>query len=221
MKIFNIESDTHSGKRRKNNEDCYIVRPDLGFFAVADGVGGHECGEVASFVACAKFAELLEKITNPTKEDLQNLLETVDKYVMSLAGTVDITPYETGYGMASTFTGLYFGENTYLLNVGDSRCYNFLDGKLTQVSVDQQDPDYGFLLAAVGLDILSEPDLSFTTEVKNNSGRWLLATDGLEELTEEEITECMLLPLKSCKEELIKRTLEKGARDNVTIILLE
>lgn len=218
MKNLKISHLTHPGKRRSNNEDCYIVRPDLGFYAVADGVGGSQSGEVASFVACAKFAELLSMESTPTSESLTEILKTVDDYIPTLAGTFN-NKGEEGYDMCTTFTGLHFGDKTRLIHVGDSRCY-FLDENnlLTQVSADHQD-SWGFLTAVLG------GGLCFHTYVTNLEvdpvKRWLLATDGLEELTREEIEECMQLSIEECKEELLKRTLGKGARDNVSFILLE
>lgn len=219
MKNLQTAHVTHEGKRRKNNEDCYIIRSDLGFYAVADGLGGHQSGEVASFVSCAKFVELLEKIKNPTKEDLEGILKEVDNYVISLAGTFEIN-YENGCGMGTTFTGLLFSEKIFLIHIGDSRCYNYRDGQLIRISRDHQD-GWGYLITSLGLDINLDSYLSYVTEIEDISGRWLLATDGLEELSEKEIEECMNLPLEECKKELLKRTLDKGAKDNVTLILLE
>lgn len=219
MKNLQATHVTNEGKRRKNNEDCYIVRPDLGFYAVADGLGGHQSGEVASFVSCAKFAELLEKIKNPTKEDLEEILKKTDDYIISLSGTFKLNG-ETGWGMGTTFTGLLFSEKTFLIHVGDSRCYNYKNDQLTQISKDHQD-NWGYLITSLGLNINLDSYLSFVTEIEDISGRWLLATDGLEELTKEEIEECMKLSLEECKETLVNKTLEKGAKDNITIILLE
>ncbi|HEX8768509.1 MAG TPA: protein phosphatase 2C domain-containing protein, partial [Jatrophihabitans sp.] len=126
-------SATDVGRVRTLNEDSLLAVP--GLFVVADGMGGHAAGEVASQLAIAEFARLAEQPT-VRAEDVTEVVRQANEHILS-AGA------ERGdrHGMGTTLTGIgvvgsEHGEELAVFNVGDSRVYRFTEGQLHQLTVD-------------------------------------------------------------------------------------
>ena len=107
---------THPGLKRENNEDCFLSAPDAGLWAVADGMGGHEAGEVASAIV----RDTLEKLVTETHPfSLSDAIQQAHQAILSSA--------EKGigaFGMGSTLVALYSQKKNYQIAwVGDSRAY--------------------------------------------------------------------------------------------------
>jgi len=143
--VYHALSDV--GRKRKGNEDSYFVNPEQNLFVVADGMGGHAAGEVASKVAVESINEFVcmtsgdEEITWPYGLDENmsydgNRLKTSIRYANNkvLTATKDSVEYE---GMATTVVAvLVDGHTANLAHVGDSRIYLFRNGTMTQLTSD-------------------------------------------------------------------------------------
>lgn len=221
---------TDPGAVRELNEDSCLVEPELGLWLVADGMGGHSSGDVASQVAS-------ETIENRVREgaDLGDAIKAAHHEVLKVAGE-----RKGSEGMGTTVvTALVNGADYQVAWVGDSRAYLF-DGELTQITRDHsyvQDllrsgaltpeeasthPSRHLLTRCLGVN----PEDTF--EVGLRRGRFsrgqevLLCSDGLtEELTDEEIVD--ILASRASPQErvdkLVDAAIEHGGRDNVTVVL--
>jgi len=184
-------SATDVGRVRTLNEDSLLAVP--GLFVVADGMGGHAAGEVASQLAVAEFAGLAEQPVRP--EDLTETVRRANDHILSAAA-------ERGdrFGMGTTLTGVGVvgserGEQLAVFNVGDSRVYRLTGGQLEQLTVDhsavQELVDAGRLTAeaarshprrnvvtrSLGSDPGPAPDVWLLDPVAGD--RFLVCSDGL------------------------------------------
>ncbi len=234
MKFY---SATDIGRVREKNEDSLLASPPL--FAVADGLGGHLAGEVASNLALS----LIEK---ELKEPVSNREELIKKMINAIK-EVNKKVYERSReksdyrGMGTTLTLAYHLEDKlYFLHVGDSRAYLFRQGKLYRLTEDhsvvfqmfkegrisqeemETHPLRSTLTQAIGVSPSVQADV---VAVKTRVGdRYLLTTDGLTTmLKDEEIEEILKKNLsleESCRT-LINAANLKGGYDNITLVLLE
>jgi serine/threonine protein phosphatase PrpC len=227
---------TDLGLVREGNEDSALISENL--IAVADGMGGHAGGEVASAIAINSLVELLSvldstEIDLDSKDDLfVNITHQIDaKILQSSKDDPELS------GMGTTLTALNISENNVgLLHVGDSRCYRYRDKKLEQLSIDhtvmQELIDQGRLSPD---EVASHPQRSLLTQaLMGDSGitpilinfqiksgdKFLLCSDGLSNvLSNYEIIK--IIEANSDEQvipALIAAVKEKGAPDNITII---
>jgi len=219
---------THVGCRRKLNEDAVLACPDHRLWAVADGMGGHDAGEVAS----ASVVEALAKCS--TKDEVLNALRDVNAHLVEMA--------RTGFDsrtVGSTVVGLVVDEQGFTCFwAGDSRAYCVRDGALNRLSRDHslvQDlvdagmideaaaevhPNANVITRAVGASDHLHVE-TVTGDIRAGDV-FLLASDGLTRL----VTDDELLvdlhgdDLEAVAEHLLHMTLDRGAPDNVSLILL-
>jgi serine/threonine protein phosphatase PrpC len=233
---FNSFAQTDLGLVREGNEDSAIYGANL--IAVADGMGGHAGGEVASAIAINALAQLLPVITDPdididSREDLfLNITYEIDSQILEKSKQ---NPELAGMG--TTLTALNIsGNNVELLHIGDSRCYRYRDNKLEQLSYDhtvmQELLDQGRLTPE---EVFDHPQRSLLTQaLMGDSGldpilvsyeikagdQFLLCSDGLTNLLSDyEIGK--IIESKSGDDvitALITEVKAKGAPDNITII---
>lgn len=232
--VLDAGATTDVGLRRKANEDSFLSGYPV--FAVADGMGGHDAGDRASQAVIHQLSSLVGK-REIQPEALVSVLETARLTVAAIAD-------ETERGAGSTVTGvavsMHEGVAHWLVfNIGDSRVYRLRDGLLVQLSIDhslvQQLLDSGELAPAdlaafqgknvitraVGADD-SDADYWMHPIVQNE--RLLLCSDGLTgEASDEEIRELLLATpgAQPAADALVRRALENGGRDNVTVIVLD
>jgi serine/threonine protein phosphatase PrpC len=233
---FNSFAQTDLGLVREGNEDSAITCANL--IAVADGMGGHAGGEVASAIAINALSQLQpvlvdEKIDNDSREDLfLNITHEIDQVIQEKSkAQPDLA------GMGTTLTALsIFDKNIELLHVGDSRCYRYRDNKLEQLSYDhtvmQELLDQGRLTPQ---EVFDHPQRSLLTQaLMGDSGldpilisfeikkddRYLLCSDGLTNvLSDYEISKIIEANEdKAIPQSLITEVRSKGAPDNITII---
>ena len=156
---------SHPGLRREDNEDAYCVRPDLGLFMVADGMGGHAAGEVASQLA----VEVIEAFINDTRDaDVNTTWPFPYDPALSLDGNrlkaafrlanrrlaAAMEGDETLRGMATTAAAVLLGKGTPVVaHVGDSRVYLWRDGPLHQIT-----QDHSWVSEQVRAGVLTETD---------------------------------------------------------------
>jgi protein phosphatase len=235
MKYFGA-SDT--GRKRTNNEDAWLVAPELGVAILADGMGGENCGEVGSAVTVQGVVEYLrapeEGLT--AEELVKEAIRAANRRVMETAR--ERTECE---GMGSTVVLVLWRERRAVIaNVGDSRAYLQRAGGLQQLSYDQNFanelrtklgfseervrsmPNRNVLTMAVGT---FEHILIRTCVQELEPGdRILLCSDGLHgPVNNEAIAICLAGPesLQEKVERLIAAANQAGGPDNVTAVLLE
>ena len=128
-------SQTNQGRVRTSNEDSFVANPDAGLFLVADGMGGHAAGEIASQLAASTIEGMLVREASPdanVPEILRLAAEEANQRVFE-AQRQD----RALSGMGSTLTVLFFrGEKYYIAHVGDSRAYRLRNGSLDQLTRD-------------------------------------------------------------------------------------
>jgi len=146
MKIISC-SITDNGKKRTHNEDAYICDDNLGIFTVADGMGGHAAGDVASKIAVNTIVQYMQETINdpdatppfgtdanlsPDENHLKLAIQLANKKIYQQACS------DKNYkGMGTTIVVLYFNNNYFnVAHVGDSRAYQIRDGEITLITED-------------------------------------------------------------------------------------
>jgi PPM family protein phosphatase len=231
---LNYGFGSHRGRRRQLNEDSLVVTGNL--FAVADGMGGHEAGEVASRLCVETLAAGVKQARNDlTAEELQQLMVDADEAIRRVGGSRAGTTL-AGVAIVREQQGLYW----MVFNVGDSRTYRLSEGEFTQVSVDhsevQEMVDEGYLspeearhhprrhviTRALGTGEASEAD--FWMLSVHDGDRLMICSDGLtSDVSDEDIRaelESHHAP-QDAVDALIARALEGGGRDNITVIVVD
>jgi PPM family protein phosphatase len=226
---------TDVGRRRSLNEDAFLAAPPL--FLVADGMGGHQAGEVASATVIDEFARLSGRVSLDI-DDLQQALSTARRRVESL-------PIGAGAGAGTTLAGVSIadvdGEGYWLaLNLGDSRTYRLSEGVLEQVSVDHsvvqelidsgeldaaaaaRDARRNVITRAIGAGSASEPDYWLLPAEEGD--RILVCSDGLPtELDEARIDGILRAEThpQAAADRLVREAVAAGGRDNVTAVVVD
>ena len=194
-------------------------------FAVFDGIGGGDQGEVAAFIAASRFdADYSESPKDNTKQFLLDTCSNMNKAICRLA--------EERYlrSSGSTAAILMFGrKNIYVCNIGDSRVYQFSENELTQVSHDHSEigiygrkPPLTQHLGIPEIEFLIEPYLS--KGKYENKDRYLICSDGLSDMvSDDEIAEMLSEngSVLECAQRLMAKAIESGGKDNITLILCE
>ena len=224
-------SATNVGKVRKVNEDSLLEAPQIGLWAVADGVGGASAGDWASAFA----VQALGLVSKPTTMS-GFLAEVYDQIGAANSALRRRAEAEGHQAIATTIVTLLFCEERFAcVWAGDSRLYLLRNGRLSQISRDhsevQELVDSGILSAnearhhprgnivtrAVGafeqLELEMTQDLLFVNDI------FLLCSDGLTKMMEdEEVAAVLTEPIDRAVEDLIRIVLQRGAPDNVTVV---
>ena len=228
---------THVGLVRSNNEDSYAAEPNLGLFVVADGMGGAKAGERASSITVdTVMAEMKQAGDAANLDRLTESIQLSNRNVRWEAGQ-----NRQYAGMGTTVVAVLVNETrAYFANVGDSRAYLRTDGELYCVTSDhtwtnevgrglglteeqlRTHPYRNVLTKAVG----AEDSIEVETHIIEFAPKdlILLCSDGLHTVAGEEAILRNLQTGDSLEEKcdgLIESALEKGAPDNVTVVLIE
>lgn len=227
---------SHVGKVRANNQDSGYAGEHL--FVVADGMGGHAGGDVASALAIQSIAHV-DRPFETASDAVEALRSALLEANQELAETVYEHP-ELG-GMGTTVSGLVrVGTRLALAHIGDSRIYRWRDGEITQVTKDhtfvQRLVDSGRITAeeaavhprrSVLMRVLGDVDLTPDIDVEvldtRPGDRWVLCSDGLSGyVTEQRMGELLVEhpDAADAVEALIDESLDHGAPDNVTVIIV-
>jgi serine/threonine protein phosphatase PrpC len=229
------------GLVRTNNEDAWFASPDGRVFLIADGLGGHQAGEVAARESVEWFLSTFlgafpEKADHPLTNDeisqqLQACFDTTNEQLFALSAQ-----HELLHGMGTTFCSLsVHGDNVAIAHVGDSRVYRHRDGVLEQLTKDHcwtQAAPYvaeceaqttkGILTKALGTMPSIDPTIQLLPLQSHDT--FLLCTDGLSDMLAHDEIESVLNRSMTIGERvrmLIALAKQKGGADNITIILVE
>ncbi|WP_102193646.1 PP2C family protein-serine/threonine phosphatase [Microbacterium aurantiacum] len=228
---------SHTGKIRSNNQDSGYAGANL--FAVADGMGGHAGGDVASSIAIQRLEPLDQGYA--TTDDAQASLQAA---VTTAAGDLIRAARERPElaGLGTTVSAIIMvDEYAVIGHIGDSRIYLYRDDALTQITADhtfvQRLVDSGRItpeearyhprrsvLMRVLSDMDSDPELDMFVMPTLPGDRWLLCSDGLSGVVDEtHMLKAMRLGMAPGRtaDNLLKQALDGGAPDNVTIVLVD
>jgi protein phosphatase len=222
---------TDVGLEREHNEDSYFVRSPL--FAVADGMGGANAGEVASGIVVETLAEAVDAGDMPSS--LPRAIDEANARIYAMAKEDRALE-----GMGTTATAGWFGAATLTVaHVGDSRCYRFRDDRLEQLSEDHslvgglvrlgkltpqeaaEHPQRSVILRAVGVEPSVEVDV--TEHDLDDGDVYLFCSDGLDSMVRDEVIEETMRAystLGDAAQMLIDLANASGGRDNITVVLV-
>lgn len=223
---------TDRGKVRKLNEDTFGYNDCL--FVVADGMGGHQAGEVASAIAVETI--LKANLTGDIKAALKKTLALANQTIFTQAEkNTELT------GMGTTVAVLYLENDlAYVTNIGDSRVYYLSNNKLNQLTSDhslvnelvkngeitveeaKSHPQRNILTQALGSNDTLDPEI---IKLKINKGdKFLLCSDGLTSSVSETLIKELIsqkIDLEIIVDQLINSANEFGGADNITVVLVE
>ena len=240
-----IGVSTDKGKVRKNNQDSYFVSEDteLPLFIVADGMGGHKAGEVASNMA----VEIVKDFFIEKKEELKKNKVDILKFIRSAVEKANTIIYKKSiendefHGMGTTITMAYIFENKlYIGHVGDSRAFLLRNNNFSPItagpslvaemvkkgSISEEEaechPQRNIITRAIGTDEEVITDIIVEDIYKDDI--LLLCTDGLTNMmNDDEIKEILINKIdlqKNCNS-LVKKANRLGGIDNVTVIAIK
>lgn len=239
MMRANAAAATHVGLVREGNEDAYLCAEGLYF--VADGMGGHSAGEVASAIAVTTLSDLLAEVAanGLTADDLAAAVRHANTAILAEA-----LRDRSKAGMGTTLTGLAVADperrRALVANVGDSRTYLWRHGELRQITKDhshvQSLVDRGaitraearvhyqrnIVLRAMGID----PDLDvdvFELDIEDGD-RFIVCSDGLVDEADDDAIEVAIRTSASPQEladSLVVLANSTGGRDNVTVVVVD
>lgn len=235
MKITKYSCYSHVGKERANQEDYYLIRGDLGVFAVADGMGGHYYGEIASKVAIQKLNEIASigfAVASLVFEDpyydlkkkliIKNMLNTMEKTLDLLNSAVRAKGRDLQVTMGSTISFLCFVKDlVFVGHSGDSVIYRFRRGSLQRMTSEHKQGPY--LVGGLGItkDVVGEVH----QHSRQEGDLYLLCSDGVTlHLSDDEI--CNIIATKPQQDRLLlpytltDLCLERGGHDNITAMVV-
>jgi protein phosphatase len=231
---FETGAVSHAGRVRKANEDHLVVRPEFGLWAVADGMGGHENGALAS----ATVAAALEGVG--AASSAPDLLARLEEGVLKANAELrQIISRKGGAPMGSTLAVLLVHERHFAcVWSGDSRIYLVRGGRILQVSHDHTEVqdlvDKGMLtpdearhsprrhIITHAIGVQDVPELDLNNGELESGDVFVLCSDGLtEHVADDEILQAVSeTGAQAACDALLALTLDRGARDNVTVIVV-
>jgi PPM family protein phosphatase len=232
MRLRDTAGKTDAGRKRRRNEDSLVVEPPL--FAVADGMGGAQAGEVASRLAAAALREFHEADALEPESRVAAIIQEANRRIFERA-----TSDAEASGMGTTLTAaLLEGGRVTIGHVGDSRAYRLHDGGLEQLTEDhslvgdlmrsgrltaeeaESHPQRSVITRALGTDAEVDVD-TFTVEARAGDV-FLLCSDGLTTMVpDDEILDVVsgARTLEQAAKALVKAANRSGGEDNVTVVL--
>jgi protein phosphatase len=228
---------SHTGKVRSNNQDSGYAGSNL--YVVADGLGGHAGGDVASSIAIARLEDLDRPYATAAEAE-HTLQEAISDAAADLIDMVARRPELAGMG--TTVSALLMVDDyAVIAHIGDSRIYLYRDDALTQITADHTfvqrlvdsgritpeearfHPRRSVLMRVLG-DMDADPEIDTFIMPTLPGDRWLLCSDGLSGVVDDAHTaKAMGLGMAPARtaDSLLKQALDAGAPDNVTIVIVD
>jgi protein phosphatase len=229
---------THAGRVRSDNEDTFVAEPLV--FLVADGMGGHQAGEVASAIAATTLRDRLSAGAASVDVAVASVVEANAAIFQNAHTNLDQR------GMGTTVTAMVVvpdggsGPRLAVLNVGDSRTYVSRSGRLRRVTIDhsyvqelvstghiseveaRNHPRRNIVTRALGIEPSVRVDTWVLPFVRGD--RYVLCSDGLvDEVDDDQIAEILAVHAspQAAAEALVEAALHNGGRDNVTVVVVD
>ncbi|MFM7887755.1 MAG: Stp1/IreP family PP2C-type Ser/Thr phosphatase [Pseudanabaena sp.] len=229
---------TDKGCVRSANQDSYYIDPDGRFFVVADGMGGHAGGEVASKIAVDSIRACLESLWDKETDPQKLMQDAIDEANQAIINDQKANPVRSDMGTTVVLL-LFRDDHPWFCHIGDSRLYRLRDGNLEQISDDHTWIARAIQTGVINADdakshpwrhmllqCLGREDLKSITacEIECQSGDlFLICSDGLtEELSDDRINH-QLKSIRNCQqaaEALIDAAKTRGGRDNITVVIV-
>jgi protein phosphatase len=235
--LIHVVARTDPGLKRKHNEDSFLVVQEHALFVVADGMGRHAAGEVASKLAVEKVSEYFQGNNLPKEgaDDLppEGLLVRDAVLAANKAVFQQATEVDEYHGMGTTIVVLHFTpkrERAIIGSAGDSRCYRLRGGELKQLTTDHTlgaagivGSNAALLSRAVGIEENLEVDVLVDAPLPDDL--YMLCSDGLSRMVDHDGLLRVLNDLDKSLDDrahkLIEEANQAGGRDNVTVILVQ
>ena len=234
--LLKVGAATDTGRVRDHNEDSALA--EGGLFVVADGMGGHAAGEVASGIVVETMRELVDRADLTSDDVTQQLLVANERILEAVAS------HPEQKGMGTTAAGIVLvtvggADHWAVFNVGDSRVYRYIDGTLTQITVDHSEvqelvdagvispdealvhPARNVVTRSLGTDYAYQSDVWVLPPYAGE--RFVICSDGLtNEVPDDRMREILHLnpDPQMAAEELVRAAVEAGGRDNVTVVVV-
>jgi serine/threonine protein phosphatase PrpC len=232
--MYETGAASHTGRVRHHNEDSFLVVPDTGVWLVADGMGGHAAGDFASQAIAESVGSIGKPVSAP---DLQ--ARFMDRLQRAHAAIQLQSQRLNGATVGATLVALLaYDRHFACIWSGDSRIYLMRQGHFAQVTVDHTEvnellrtgaitpeqaetwPRKNVITRAIG--VADRPMTDERAGMLAHGDTFLLCSDGLTEHVEDhEMADCLArLPAQQACEALVELTLSRGARDNVTVVVV-
>jgi protein phosphatase len=232
MKVTDSAGFTDPGRKRRRNEDSFVIDPPL--FAVADGMGGAQAGEVASRLAAAAFREFHDADELDPEKRLVAIIQEANRRIYERAeGDAEVS------GMGTTITAALLVENGLVIgHVGDSRAYRLRGGRFEQLTDDHSlvadlvrsgrltpeeadiHPQRSVITRALGTDAQVDVD-TFTVPAEGDDV-FLICSDGLTTMIDDEAIRDLVTRAKNLDQAgkgLVNAANKAGGEDNITVVL--
>jgi serine/threonine protein phosphatase PrpC len=232
MRVTDTAGFTDPGRKRRRNEDSFVIDPPL--FAVADGMGGAQAGEVASRLAAAAFREFHEADELDPEERLAAIIQEANRRIFERAA--DDAQVS---GMGTTITAALVADEALVIgHVGDSRAYRLRDRKFEQLTDDHSlvadlvrsgritpeeadaHPQRSVITRALGTD--REVDVDTFTVPAERDDLFLICSDGLTTMVDDEEIRDLVTQARDLDQAgkgLVKAANKAGGEDNITVVL--
>ncbi len=237
---INFVGKSDSGLKRTNNEDCFMVRSELGFCLVADGMGGAAAGEIASRIFAETTLELFSSSAGRSEKETIELVQRAFNFANErILSHVKKNPHHKGMGCTAEL--MAFSDKGFVIgHMGDSRTYCLRDGQLKQLTQDhslvqnqieqglitpadaRNHPLRNVILRAVG--IKKKLALDLVRGITFPGDLFLLCSDGLSDMIDDNQIRNILFstaPLLQKVEKLIESANAAGGYDNITVVLAD
>ncbi|MGO1543704.1 MAG: PP2C family protein-serine/threonine phosphatase [Gulosibacter sp.] len=237
-KVVRAGAVSHVGRVRSNNQDSGFIGKHI--YGVADGMGGHAGGDVASSIAVKHLAEQ-DQIFDTVEDAERGLTEALLEANQLITDAVDENAELRGMGTTADLI-TRVDDEMVIAHIGDSRVYRYHENELEQITVDHTfvqrlvdagritpeealvHPRRSVLMRVLG-DVETSPDVDTYVVPAVEGDRWMLCSDGLASYVDEKkIADVLARTVESSREvadDLVQLALDNGAPDNVTVVVLE
>lgn len=234
--LISAVAQTDLGQRRKKNEDSFLCMDDQHLFVVADGMGGHKGGEVASKLAVETMAKAFLSQSWTADSSYPGVPRRGSELALAIQRANQAVHQASQKdrslaGMGTTIVSARFSPNKqrlYVGHVGDSRCYRMRDGQLTQLTTDHTmgaagitGPMANHLSRAIGVAPAVKVDLIIARPHPGDV--YVLCSDGLSKMASDDAIQDVLRAEpnpENASKALVERANAGGGRDNITVVLI-